>query len=718
MFQRCRIIATCAARLCAFATDGFMPGEYAVTLNPMQATGGAALHEPIGGPTCQVTDDAGNADAACTARVPRIAIYGTFDVLNFGDLLFPHLLRHGVGPSAHDIAAFSPVGGRLSWEDTVVALPVNAAVAFAADLHVIGGGNIVHAGSTSLPVYDAAEFGPRHAYASLWLGAGLIAAQSETALTWNAPGVRSPIDEERIAALCGDILAASTYVSVRDQASLKFLRAPDAVAPAVVPDTALDIGRMWPASTLLDHARRAFLERGSSVPGSWIVFHLNARYLDGDAAQHAALVDAIAAKLEASAVLVAFGPCHGDDQLAREVGTLMRIPVLIVDRPSGLKEIAALLAYSAGYVGSSLHGLITALSYGRPAIAVADRRMVKFEGFLEHLAMPERLVGSWRAALDLAGRLLDPLDAGALAAIARAQDQVALHWARLRASITAEPMARATQARTRLQNWMADSANGLRDWRAFTAAFDPVPPLETPTTVAATAAQPCNICGQSGFRPGPTPLHDQVGFEARCAGCGASARHRAMRVVFDRWRGSATRRKSCLRLGRNRVVASGWFASLRDIEVEDGKPLELMELAQLGNTADLVICIDMLEHAADLGATLQALFNALRPGGLMFLAFRNLPGRARTLEWGFPRGDGRNEYRKFGTDFLCTLRRLWPEVQIAVATPADPITGIATMVYVIAHSAGDLRWLTKSTPATAAQRACAREYADPIARSP
>jgi polysaccharide pyruvyl transferase WcaK-like protein len=662
-------------------------------------------HESIGGHAPRDTDEIVIDDAAARADLPRIALYGTFDVLNFGDLLFPHLLRHGLGPSDHEIAAFSPVGGRLKWDQTVVAQPVQTAVEFGADLHVIGGGNIIHAGTTTLSDYHAAGIDPRHVYASLWLGAGLIAAQSNRTLVWNAPGVPAPVEGEGIAALRDDILAASTYVSVRDRASLKFLGAPDTVRTAVVPDTALDIGRVWPAATLLDDARRAFIERGAAVPESWIVFHVNSRYLDGDATHHAALIEAIAAAFDAVPVLVAFGPCHGDDLLARDVGALLRVPALVVDRPSGLKEIAALLAFSAGYVGSSLHGLITALSYARPAIAVANRHMVKFTGFLAHLAMPDRLADTWSEAQALAARLLQPLDAAALAAIARAQDQIALHWAWLRASLGAEPPRSVILARTRLQRWMAEGTTGCNDWRSFETLVDGVPQLLAPTgtvdqpppvttpAVASPVLVPCNICGKTGFRPNATPLHDQVGFGARCAACAAPARHRAMRVVLDWWRGPHTKRQRCLRLGMNRVVAAGWFASLHDIDVEGGKPVQVSELACLAKTADIVVCIDVLERVPDLHATLRALLDALRPGGLLFLAFRNLPGRTLTLDWGFPRGDLDNEYRKFGTDVLATLRIAWPDAAIAVATPADPLTGIRTMVYVLAQTADDLRWL-------------------------
>jgi len=640
-------------------------------------------------------------DPSRDAQIPRIALYGTFDVLNFGDLLFPHLLEHGLRPSPHHIKAFSPAGGRLAWQDTVEARPVPEALEFGADLHVIGGGNIIYAGATTLADYQGAGVERSEAYASLWLGAGLIAAQSDATLVWNAPGVLAPLEDARVAALRDEILAASSYVAVRDRASFKWLNAVDTLKCDVVPDTALDIGRLWPAATLREHACRAFTTRGAPVPASWLVFHVNSRYLDGDAAHQAALIDQIADTHGALPVLVAIGPCHGDDALARAVGARLRGPALIVDAPAGLKEIAALLAHCAGYVGSSLHGLITALSYGRPAIAVAKRRLVKFEGFLEHVATLERLAESWRDAQARAPQLLEALDASALAAIARAQDIVALHWARLRASIGAQPLNSVAAARKRLRQWMAQSAT--QDWRAFATVLEPLPPASAIPPQATSgladrepAAVPCNICGKQGFRPDPRPLHDQVGFGARCAGCGAPARHRALRTVFEWWRGPDAKRQRCLRLGVNRVVAAGWFESFTDIDVEGDTPWNAAALEAVKQTADVVVCFDVLERAPDLSQTLRALIEALRPGGLMFLSFRHVPGRERGVEWGFPRGDLGNEYRKFGADVLQTLRRAWPDAAIAVVAPADPITGIRTRMYVLAPSTQALRWLAKS----------------------
>jgi hypothetical protein len=604
--------------------------------------------------------------------LPRLALYGTFDVLNYGDLLFPHLVRHALGPDRHDCVAVSPTRGQLPWADTVPTVAVAEAPQLGAALHLVGGGNIIHLRQTPLPDYDAAFGGRDGAYPSLWLGAALIAAQSGARLAWNAPGLPAALPGGEAAALRDMALAASDYVSLRDAASLAFLGGASAPRPAVLPDTALDLSRVWPAATLRGAALAAFARHGLPVPAAWTVFHLNDRYLDGEPAEIATQLRAIAGT--SLPVLLALGPCHGDDALARRIGAVLGPAALVLDRPAGLREIAGLIAHAEAYAGSSLHGLITALSYGRPALVVARPQMVKFDGFLSQLGMGERLLTGWREAAAAAPRLLRPLGPAEIAAIGEARDLIGQHWSRLRGLMTGAAGPAAMQGRARLQQWM-QAGPGPTDWRAFTRVLPAAIPVPSAEPVATPA---CNICGQSGLRPGPASLLDQIGGGAACLGCGATARHRAMRVVIEALRQRGPARGRCLRFGRNRVLAGGWFAELRDLDAAAPPALP-------PGGAGVVACIDMLERAPDPAALLQAMLAAVEPGGFLFLALRNVPGYARTLDWGFPRGDREGEYRKFGEDAAALIRAALPTATILEVEPADPVTGLRSRVYLAAH---------------------------------
>lgn len=639
----------------------------------------------------EAREPTGHQDSGTTTPGRRLAVYGTFDVLNYGDLLFPLLLRDRLGIHANHMRAFSPVGGSLPWEDAVTALPIDTAADAVADLHVIAGGNILHAESTRLPDYAGGSFGQRGAYAALWLGAGLIAAQQGKPLAWNAPGVPYPMEPGPAQILRDRILAASACVTLRDEASRDFWNAEAVPGIDIMPDTALDLASLWPVETLRAHAEAAFLRHGLAVPGRWLALHVNDRYMDGDLSLQARQIETLARQRQALPVLIAIGPCHGDHQLVAALGAELTVPALALDRPRSLREIAGLIAHADCYVGSSMHGLITSLAYGRPALAVARARMVKFGGFLGHLGMPERLAQSWSAALQ-AESLLDPLPPEGLRSIRQARDRIDLHWARLRALFGAPLPASCAAAMQDLRQWMAAQPAPPRDWRAFTTVL----PATAPTGAAA-ADKPfhCSICGGTSLRPDRRLADSLRGFDKRCAGCESSARIRAMHQVLNQLRKHPELRASGLQYGRHRAAAGGWFADFTLLD----PPHVGSSLAPVppGKQFDMIICLDALEQVADLAAALASLQAAVTEEGVLLLSFRTVPGRGHTLDWGFPRGDDEGRRRAFGADIVQTLQRHLPAALVTVLRPTDPYAGSETMLCLLTWSAPRHAWIASQT---------------------
>jgi hypothetical protein len=528
-----------------------------------------------------------------------------------------------------------------------------------------------------------------------------MAAQSGARLAWNAPGVPMALERHRrLSRLRDAMIGASDYVSLRDADSVRLLDPPPPSIPVVVPDTALDIARMWPPDSLREAARLAFVRRGAEVPERWLVCHVNDRYADNSATRQAAVIREICATAQAFPVLVALGPCQGDDALVRTVGAALGEPSLIVDRPDGLREIAGLLAHGVGYAGSSLHGMITALSYGRPAMVVARRRMVKFAGFLDHVGMSGRLVETWRDAAATAESLLRPLDPPAMAAIARAQSRIAVHWERLRALLSGAGTTSAAQARTGLARWMGLLRPGPNDWRAFTVVLDGMGQTggaaNEPVAELPTLLQICNICGWRDFPAGTEPC-DPAGFGAVCQGCGSSARHRAFRAITGALRTIGQREGTCLTFSKDRIVARGWFLAAEDVAVNGTGRIERAVFDRAGTPADAVICVDILERAMDLREALRALLRATRPGGYALLGVRIGARRETTMDWGFPRGDRDGAYRMFGADAADIVAEALPDAAVVLASPVDPVTGIAIPAIVLAHAPADLRRLFDSS---------------------
>ena len=367
----------------------------------------------------------------------RVAHFGTFDVENYGDLLFPHLLERRLGPRGFDFVHVSPLGGPGVWSDGAPSVSFSEFSARLAefDAVVVGGGNIVHCSPTRLEHYDVGGISPLFSYSDLWLGATIMAAEEGLPVAWNAPGVPEPLKPDPHG-LVDWVLGRAKYIAVRDDSSLRNLCAAGFIGKAqVVPDTALEVRQLWSPPDLDEAYRTAFESRDREPAGRAVAFHFNSRYLEGDPELIASVVEQVATRLEATPVLLAIGPCHGDGETALEIGRLLDGRALVIDRPNSLREVAACISRSSAYLGSSLHGLVTATAFGVPGLIVGPAGRHKFEGFLSHVGGRGRRVDTWAHAAQVVERLMaktQTFTARFREAAHRALDR---HWTELEAAL-------------------------------------------------------------------------------------------------------------------------------------------------------------------------------------------------------------------------------------------------------------------------------------------
>ena len=367
----------------------------------------------------------------------RIAHFGTFDVENYGDLLFPLVLERRLSDVCDAFVHVSPVGSVPIWQDCVPAIGYDEFLREAPEVDgvVIGGGQILRASPTPLGVYDRGGVSSFVAYPSLWLGAAYVAARDDLPLCWNAPGVPAPFDTTaaRFMRWTGSV---TDHVSVRDVESRRLLQKAGVEAQmGIVPDTAIEVSRLWKEEEISSAYEDAFAHRRRDVPKRTLAFHVNARLAGEDVPVIAAHMDSICEKLEATPVLLAIGPSHGDVETQRAVAGEMSSDPLLVDRPRSLREVAACIARSELYVGSSLHGMITACSFGRRCILISAREDHKYGGFLDHLELGSWQTRSWTGAEQKIDDLLHtPADAWerALERVAPSLDE---HWEGIRKAL-------------------------------------------------------------------------------------------------------------------------------------------------------------------------------------------------------------------------------------------------------------------------------------------
>lgn len=327
--------------------------------------------------------------------------FGTFDVSNYGDLLFPLIALKELNlGSPCKLLPISPMGGKPA--EIIDCMP-SVRMAEIANTEsgicgaLIGGGNIIHCMPSALSAYKNGRIAGL-GYGNLWLGPATLLPEN-VPIVWNAPGVPNRFRNEHHN-LVQLALRRVNYLSVRDDVSKEYLLEvwPDADIN-VVPDTAWALPKLWSHAHLLNVRTNYFSRLKIPTPDRTVVFHLNRRYLKGHSLSSiAGMLDDISETLSSQPILIAFAPCHGDGVLAREVAQLMASRPILMDSPQSLEEVAACVACSEIYLGSSMHGLITASAYGVPALAIARPDMAKFAGVSKLLEQDDLVFENWLEA--------------------------------------------------------------------------------------------------------------------------------------------------------------------------------------------------------------------------------------------------------------------------------------------------------------------------------
>lgn len=180
-------------------------------------------------------------------RELKIAIFGTFDVENFGDLLFPVIaeaeLQKRLGPISFHRFSYHSKSPPL-WPFAVTSVVDFPHMADTFDGVLIGGGFIIRFDKDVAPDYAPPAPGVHHP-TGYWLTPAMIALQYGVPAIWNAPGMHCNYIPEWSAELVKLCLDQSCYVSVRDEPSRQTLSDFGSKAQInVLPDTGFGIRRL------------------------------------------------------------------------------------------------------------------------------------------------------------------------------------------------------------------------------------------------------------------------------------------------------------------------------------------------------------------------------------------------------------------------------------------------------------------------------------------
>ncbi|MFI0844327.1 polysaccharide pyruvyl transferase family protein [Mesorhizobium sp. IMUNJ 23232] len=352
-------------------------------------------------------------------------ISGTFDVGNFGDLLFPIVAAHRLRPFGWDVLAASPTDGASGLQDAAPSIALASAIGGGGlDAVLIGGGEIVHA----FPADFVAEYvragQANQAYPALWYGTTFVASLLDVPIAWNAPGAPAPFSPTIREAALDPALAAADYVSVRDEASLRFLQ-PEGGTAAQVPDTVADLGNVWPAASLAADLHALRQRKGITSDDSLFAVQARPGGLGNVSPEAlAAMITDFARPRGLTPLLLSLGPSLGDVEVLRQLSRAMPIRHVLLDDPAGLREMAAAIAGARLYVGNSMHGYVAAACYGTPGVIVARPAFHKFVGFARQIDAADDVARNWPDALERAALRINT-SANLGSSVASALDR---HW--------------------------------------------------------------------------------------------------------------------------------------------------------------------------------------------------------------------------------------------------------------------------------------------------
>ncbi|HKP13774.1 MAG TPA: polysaccharide pyruvyl transferase family protein [Blastocatellia bacterium] len=362
----------------------------------------------------------------------QVAITGTFDVENYGDLLFPIIaeaeLTERLGAvELHRLSynAKTPPG----WPYAVTSVSELPEVARGLDGMLIGGGSLIRFDKVIAPGYAPPTQAIHHP-TGYWLTPALVALQHGVPLVWNSPGMHGdniPAWAEPLMALA---LAGSRHVAVRDEMSRAVLaRFVNKSRVAVLPDTGFGVSRLIDERHESAELRRLREAAGLSDP--YVVVQAI-----GGLDPFLRLIKKHPRQFRDYRFLVLpIGPVLGDreDLIGDKLPATVRLPAW----PHPLL-MAELISRAAAVVGKSYHLMVTALACGVPAFCSADLSFWKYTalaGFKTLFPLPQASAADPQSLLARMGK--GRPSAAALAAL----DELARHWDRVAAIISEGPVA-------------------------------------------------------------------------------------------------------------------------------------------------------------------------------------------------------------------------------------------------------------------------------------
>lgn len=315
----------------------------------------------------------------------RVAQVGSFDVENYGDLLFTDVFEHEIREQIPniEIVLFSPKNVVKPFTRKTQVYSVfdleEMHLSNRFDAIVIGGGDVIRIDNFVTPgysnSYDAATL--------FWQFPILVANRYKIPVLFNNPGVprKFPIEQRTIVS---KFLQTVDYCSVRDKESMNILISCGGENVTYSPDTVMLIDNLYNRDALIKNYSRLVMDNIVPQLNNYIVIQHYIHYIDDQeyVSSLKKFVKYIISDTDYNILMVPIGYVHNDIEFMKKI-TVESDRVVLFDGKLSPYDMLSVFVNSKGYIGTSLHGIITNSAYKIPIIALNVPRLIKVSGYLE-----------------------------------------------------------------------------------------------------------------------------------------------------------------------------------------------------------------------------------------------------------------------------------------------------------------------------------------------
>lgn len=315
----------------------------------------------------------------------KIALFGTFDVNNYGDCLFPFIVKKAfaraeLGDFEIDLFSPSALPSKMTSGFNYTQISGNPndqsfeALLRSYDVLLLAGGDTVWSGERK-GTYSILPYHSMSAGFRLWGWIVHLSRNFGAIGILLAPGVGT-LSSHSLAYI-REGYNYLRYISFRDHNSARKIDS----SIAINPDIAFSLVDIYPIHLLKERFESAISEAGGA--GQYIVCQISFPYLTTGALEVFVNNVAKIASHENKNILL-LPICHFlDDHILLAIVKNRLESVGVRSRlfsSFDVEEILAVLANSGGYIGTSLHGAISTFSYGKKIVLVSGGGQSKHKG--------------------------------------------------------------------------------------------------------------------------------------------------------------------------------------------------------------------------------------------------------------------------------------------------------------------------------------------------